>query len=63
MAPTDAQKKATAKWNAEKVDRIVFRVVKGQKEIIQCHAESQGLSLSSFLNRAVKETIERDNQK
>ena len=63
MAPTDAQKKATAKWNAEKVDRIVFRVVKGQKEIIQCHTESQGESLSSFLNRAVKETIERDNQK
>lgn len=63
MAPTDAQKKATAKWNAEKVDRIVFRVVKGQKEIIQRHAESQGESLSSFLNRAVKETIERDNQK
>ena len=63
MAPTDAQKKATAKWNAEKVDRIVFSVVKGQKEIIQCHAESQGESLSSFLNRAVKETIERDNQK
>ena len=63
MAPTDAQKKATAKWNAEKVDRIVFRVVKGQKEIIQRHAESQGESLSSFLNRAVKETIERDKQK
>ena len=63
MAPTDAQKKATAKWNAEKVDRIVFRVVKGQKEIIQRHAESHGESLSSFLNRAVKETIERDNQK
>mgnify|MGYP004629455695 len=63
MAPTDAQKKATAKWNAEKVDRIVFRVVKGQKEIIQRHAESQCESLSSFLNRAVKETIERDKQK
>ena len=63
MAPTDAQKKATAKWNAEKVDRIIFRVVKGQKEIIQRHAESQGESLSSFLNRAVKETIERDKQK
>lgn len=63
MAPTDAQKRATAKWNAEKVDRVIFRVAKGEKEVIQLHAESQGESLSAFLNRAVKETIERDKQK
>jgi len=63
MPPTDAQKRATAKWNAEKVDSVIFRVAKGEKEVIQLHAASQGESLSAFLNRAVKETIERDNQK
>ena len=63
MAPTEAQKRATAKWNAEKVDRIVFRVSKGKKDLIQKHAESHGESLSAFLNRAVNEAMERDRQK
>ena len=63
MAATEAQKRATAKWNAEKVERVIFRVPKGSKEVIQLHAESQGESLSAFLNRAVKETIERDKKK
>ena len=63
MAPTEAQKRATAKWNAEKVDRIVFRVSKGKKDLIQKHAESHGESLSAFLNRAVNEAMERDRQR
>ena len=63
MPPTDAQKRATAKWNAEKVDRIIFRVEKGKKERIQAHAMSQGESLSAFLNRAVDEAMVRDSQK
>ena len=63
MPPSDAQKKATAKWNAEKVDRVIFRVAKGKKEQIQEHAAARGESLSAFLNRAVDETMERDGQK
>ena len=63
MPPSDAQKKATAKWNAEKVDRVIFRVTKGKKEQIQEHAAAQGESLSAFLNRAVDEAMERDSQK
>ena len=63
MPPSDAQKKATAKWNAEKVDRVIFRVAKGKKEQIQEHAAARGESLSAFLNRAVDETMERDSQK
>lgn len=63
MARSDAMDRAIKKYEQEKVDRIIFRVPKGTKELIQEHAEKQGESLSAFLNRAVQETIKRDNSK
>lgn len=63
MGTTDAQKRARDKWLSEKVDDIRFRVPKGQREVIQSHAASQGESVNAFINRAVKETMERDNNK
>ena len=50
------------KYEQEKVDRIIFRVPKGMKGQMQLYAEQKGASLAAFLNRAVKETIERDNK-
>jgi len=60
MARTVAQDRAIKKYEAEKVDRVVFRVPKGKKELLQKHAAAQGESLSAFLNRAVDEAMERD---
>ena len=62
MARSDAMDRAIKKYEQEKVDRIIFRVPKGMKERIQLHAEKNGESLAAFLNRAVLETIERDNK-
>ena len=62
MAITDAQKKATYKYR-EKIEELRFQVPKGQKDIIKDHADKQGESVSSFVYRAVKETMERDNKK
>ena len=53
---------AVKKYDAEKVDRVVFRVPKGKKELLQQHAAAQGESLSAFLNRAVDEAMERDKK-
>ena len=61
MAPSEAQKRATAKWQREKVEEIKFRVPKGRKAFVQEHASAQGESVNAFLNRAVEETIKRDN--
>jgi len=61
MPRSEAMDKAIKKYEQEKVDRVVFRVPKGMKEKIQEHAQNRGESLSSFLNRAVLETIERDH--
>ena len=63
MPRSDAMDRAIKKYEHEKVDRVIFRVPKGVKEQIQEHAEKKGESLSAFLNRAVQETIERDNAK
>lgn len=52
---------AKNKYNAKAYDRIALQVKKGQKEIIRSHAETQGESLNGFINRAINETIERDD--
>lgn len=62
MARSDAMDRAIKKYEQEKVDQIIFRVPKGMIEQIQLHAEQKGESLAAFLNRAVTETIERDNK-
>ena len=62
MPRSDAMDRAIKKYEQEKVDRILFRVPKGMKEMIQNHAEKRSESLSAFLNRAILETIDRDKK-
>ena len=45
----------------ENYDRINVNLPKGKKELVQAHAEAQGESLNGFINRAITETMERDN--
>lgn len=47
-------------WLKEKLDRINLTVPKGQKEQIQHHASAHGESVTSFINRAICEAIDRD---
>lgn len=49
------------RYNAKVYDEIKVRVGKGRKTVIQAHAEAQSESVNSFINRAIDETIERDN--
>ena len=44
-------------------DQLRVNVKKGQKEIIKAHAKNQGESLNGFINRAINETINNDNDK
>ena len=60
MAPSEAQKRATAKWQKEKVEEIKFRVPMGEKFRIQQHAKTMGESTNAFIFRAVNEAIKRD---
>ena len=50
-------------WIAEKLDRINLTMPKGRKDAIKTHAEGQGESVNGFINRAIDETIRRDDEK
>ena len=58
---SEAQRRAVAKYNAANYDRVELRLDKGRKEAVKAHAESQGESLNAFINRAILETMEREN--
>ena len=62
MAISKAQQKAVARYNAKSYDRIELKVKKGRKDIVKTHAESKGESLNGFINRAIDETMKRDNE-
>lgn len=57
---TDAQRRASVKYQREKMESFTVRVQKGLRSVIDQHRELTGESLSAFLRRAVTETIERD---
>ena len=61
MAVSKAQQKAVAKYMKNNYDNYQIRMPKGKKDIIKQHAEQHGESLNGFINRAIDETIERDN--
>ena len=57
---SDAQRKAVAKYHAEKVDNIQIRVPKGRKEYYKAAATSIGMSLNQFAITSMDEKIDRD---
>lgn len=60
MPASKAQQKATAKYVRQNYDRIEVKVPKGDKEVLQAHAQAQGESLNKFINRAITEQMVRD---
>ena len=62
MPASKAQQKAVAKYMKENYDNFQMRMPKGKKENIKAHAEQHGESLNGFINRAIDETMQRDNE-
>lgn len=50
-------------WIAENLDRINLTVPKGRRDELKAHAATQGESVNAFINRAIKETIDRDKSR
>jgi len=57
---TEAQKKAQRKY-MESVATIQIRTTAEQRDTIKTHAQARGESVNGFINRAISETVERDN--
>lgn len=58
MAYTDAQKKASIKYMAEKTDDIRLRVPKGLKDKYRQEAKKRGTSMTQFIINCVEKEIE-----
>ena len=63
MPVSKAQQKAVATYRKKNYDQLKIEVKKGKKEILRAHAASGNESLNAFVNRAIDETVERDNEK
>lgn len=62
MPASKAQQKAVSKYMKENYDVYQIRMKKGQKDTIKAHAEARGESVNGFINRAISETMERDEK-
>lgn len=58
---TDAQKRAQKKY-MEKFVEVKVRMTPEKRSQIQDHAKKLGKSTTEFINRAIDETMERDNK-
>lgn len=54
--------KSINKYINKAYDRINLTVPKGEKEVIHNHAAKKNESVNGFINRAIKETMKRDNE-
>jgi len=58
---SEARKRANRKYNEKAYDRIELKVSTGKKADLQAHAAARKESLNGFVNRAIDETVQRDN--
>lgn len=61
MAASDAQKRATIKYDKENYIRIVARLRKDDKERLDKHLLAHNYSINGFVNEAILEKIQRES--
>lgn len=59
---TPKQQACVNRYIAKAYDRINLTLPKGQKALIQEHAESKGESVNGCIQRFIKEGMERDKE-
>lgn len=59
---TEAQRRASIKWQKENYSRIPLDVPKSYHEKLKVIAKNNGMSLNGYIKQAIKEKIERDSE-
>lgn len=54
---SEAQNKATQRYQQKAYDRLAIRVYKGQADIIKAYAEAQGMSLNGYINKLIADDM------
>ncbi len=62
MPVSEAQKAATAKYEAKVYDKVLVRLPKGKKAEIEAIVKPSGGSVNGFINEAIDEKLEREKQ-
>lgn len=62
MSISKKQQASVTKYVKEHYDRVSLTIPQGKKAIIREHAAERGETVNAFINRAIKETLERDNR-
>lgn len=62
MAATEAQKRATNKYNGKTYDQVAIRIPKGKREEYKQFAESQGESLAGMIVRLIEHEMHSGNR-
>lgn len=60
MPISDAQYRATKKYNAKSYDRIEISVYKGEKQKIKEYAEKKGKSVNAYIYDLIKEDMKKN---
>ena len=55
MTYSESQKRATMKYQREKMDQIAIRVKKGDRDRLIAEAETQGQSMAQYVVQAVND--------
>ena len=50
------------RWISEKLDRVNLTMPKGKKATIQAQADAAGVSVNAYINAAIDEKMERDQE-
>ncbi|MDY4483337.1 MAG: hypothetical protein SPE16_05180 [Butyricicoccus porcorum] len=53
---------AQNRYIAKAYDRVNLTLPKGRKDEVKAHAEQRGESLNGFIQRAIDETMQRDEE-
>ena len=60
---TDKAVSARKKWDSENLERISVAMPKGKKTRIKEHAAASGESVNGYINRAIDEAMDREQEK
>lgn len=55
MPYSESQKRATMKYQREKMDQVAIRVKKGDRDRLKAEAETQGQSMAQYVVQAVND--------
>lgn len=58
MPYSEAQKRASRKYNENNYDRLYITIGKGKKEIIKEKAQSMGMSVNEYVVKLIEESLE-----